>query len=556
MLVERDVAVPMRDGVVLRADVYRPAGRGPVPVVVNRTPYDRSFSLTPSAAIDPELAGEAGFAVVCQDVRGAHGSQGQFAPFVTEAADGYDTVEWIAAQPWCSGAVGMAGRSYGGVNQWLAATMRPPHLRAIAPVVSPSDPYHGWVYQGGAFQLGFNLFWIQLMAGRRRRGSMGEEFRHLPLTDPPLLEEGVGRFYREWLEHPTHDAYWRALSLDGRHGSVEVPAFNVGGWYDLFLGGTLTNFTRMRDGAGSERARDHTRLVIGPWAHGSTYGPYPDHAFEDFGGVDRVSLVEDQLRFFAQHLHDEGAPEPSGEAPVRLFVMGANRWRDEQAWPLARARPVAWYLRREDPGDGDGELSVEPPASEPPDEYLYDPSDPAATLGGPTSLPGRFLQTNAGPSDQRELERRGDVLVYSSPPLPAPLEVTGPLSAVLYAATSAPDTDFVVKLCDVAPGGASRILAEGVIRTRFRDGFEHPRLLEPGEVARYVVDLVATSNVFRAGHRVRLLVTSSSFPRFDRNPNTGRALGADRAEDLRTARQTIFHDADRASHVVLPVVRA
>ncbi len=302
---ERDVAVPMRDGVALRADVYRPDGADPVPAVVSRTPYDRSFNLTPPAGLDPETAAEAGFAVVIQDVRGQHGSDGDFYPFRHEGPDGHDTVEWIAAQPWCTGAVGMAGRSYTAATQWLAAAQQPPHLRAIAPMVVGSNYYDGWVYQGGAFQLGFNLFWVHLMTAPKGRSSLDAHFKHLPLPEVPLLEESAaGRFYRDWLSHPTYDDYWRALSIDRSYGQVEVPVLNVGGWYDLFLGGTLENFRRMREEGGSETSRAGTRLLVGPWAHGSTYGQYPDHSFKPFAPDDRVDLAEMQLGFFARHLKD------------------------------------------------------------------------------------------------------------------------------------------------------------------------------------------------------------------------------------------------------------
>jgi uncharacterized protein len=547
MRVERDVGVPMRDGTTLRADVYLPPGDGPVPAIVARTPYDRSFGLTPPAALDPDRAADAGLATVCQDVRGQHGSEGEFYPFRDEARDGYDTVEWVAAQPWCDGAVGMAGRSYAAATQWLAAGEGPPHLRAICPVVVGSSPYSGWVYQGGAFELGFNLFWVHLMTAPKKRVKLDDQYRHLPLTDPPLLENSpAGRFYRDWLAHPTEDDYWRAIAINRRYSSVRVPALNVGGWYDIFLGGTLENYARLRAEGASDAAREGSRLLIGPWAHGSTYGAYPDHGFDEFAPQDRVDLTEVQLRFSAHHLL--GPDGPDGEATVRIFVMGENRWRDEQEWPLARAREERWYLR------SGGGLSRETPAGEEPDEYVYDPRHPAPTLGGPTSLPGKFLRTNAGPADQRPLEERDDVLVYSSEPLRNPLEVTGPLRLNLHAATTAPDTDFVAKLCDVAPDGVSRILAEGVLRARFRDGFEQPHLLRPGEVCEYGIDLVATSNVFLAGHRIRLLVTSSSFPRFDRNANSGKEPGTDLEEDLAPARQTAFHDGGRPSHLVLPVV--
>jgi hypothetical protein len=546
VIVERDVEMPMRDGVVLRADVYRPQNGGPQPAVLNRTPYDRSLRLTPPAALDPETAVAAGLALVCQDVRGQHSSEGEFYPFRAEEADGFDSVEWVAAQAWCDGRVAMAGRSYSAATQWLAAAARPPHLTAIFPVVTGSDYYEGWIYQGGAFQLGFNLFWVQLMTAPRARGSLAEQFNHLPLTDPPLLEAGpAGRFYRDWLAHPSNDDYWQALAINRRYGRIEVPAYNVGGWYDLFLSGTLENYRRLRAEAATERARVQTRLLVGPWAHGSTYGAYPDHAFAGFGDEAQIDLAQTQTAFYREQLLGP-AEEPA--TPVRIFVMGENRWRDERDWPLSRAREQRWFLR------GGGALSTTAPGDEAPDSYVYDPADPAPTLGGPTSLPARFLRTNSGPLDQRPLEDRGDVLVYSSARLDEPLEVTGPLSLVLHAASSAPDTDFVAKLCDVAPDGFSRIVAEGVLRTRFAESRERPRLREPGRPYEYAIDLVATSNVFLAGHRIRLLVTSSSFPRFDRNANTGQALGADGPEDLREARQTIFHDAVRTSHLRLPVV--
>ncbi len=559
MIVEPNTAVPMRDGVLLRADVYRPEGGAQVPAVLGRTPYDRAFGPTLPAILDPERTVEAGIALVSMDVRGRHGSDGEFHPFRAERADGYDSVEWVAAQEWCSGAVAMAGRSYAAATQWLAAAAQPPHLRAIAPIAIGSNYFDGWVYQGGAFQLGFNLFWVQIMAGRGKRVRMEEQYRHLPLASAPLLEQcPSGHFYREWLEHSALDDYWRALSIDAGYGDVRVPAFNVGGWYDIFLGGTLENFTRMRAEGGSELARTHTRLLVGPWAHGSTYGAYPDHSFKAFAPHDGIDLLSAQLEFLSGALRerepDEHEPE-APESPVRIFVMGENVWRDEADWPLRRAVPQRWFLRSEgEAGQAGGTLSERAPDAEPPDSYVYDPADPAPTVGGPTSLPAAFMRTNSGPMDQRVVEQREDVLVYTSAALERPLEVTGPLTVVLYAASSAPDTDFLAKLSDVDPDGFSRILAEGIVRARYRDGYERPVAIEPERVYRYTIDLVATSNLFLAGHRVRLAITSSSFPRFDRNPNTGRTLGEDGPGDLRSATQRVLHDCDHASHVVLPVV--
>ncbi|MBV9193791.1 MAG: CocE/NonD family hydrolase [Solirubrobacterales bacterium] len=549
MIVERAVAIPMRDGTVLRADVYRPEAGAPVPAIVSRTCYDRSFPLTPPAAIDPDRAVQEGFALVCQDVRGRFESEGEFYPFASEGSDGYDTIEWLAVRPWCSGAIGMAGRSYPAAAQWIAAGTRPPHLRAISPTVIGSDAYNGWVYQGGAFSLGFNLFWVSLMSKGKPRPALQQQFKHLPLGEAPLLAENpTARFYHDWLAHPTADGYWREFSPRRLHQSVAVPAFNVGGWYDVFLGGTLENFMRMRREADGEAARDGTRLVVGPWIHGSAYGGYPDHSFALFGSESKLDLDGLQLQFFGRWLR--GDPAPADDPMVRIFVMGLNRWRCEADWPLARARPERWYLR------AGGRLSRSAPGADeaPSDEYVYDPADAAPTIGGPTSLPAKFMRTNSGPLDQRPLEGRTDVLVYSSEPTKRAVEVTGPLSVVLHAATSAPDTDFVAKLCDVDPDGFSRIVAEGVLRARFRQGFERARPIARDTPYEYRIDLVATSNVFLAGHQIVVIVTSSSFPRFDRNANSGKHLGADREEDLSAARQTIFHDLSRPSHIVLPVV--
>jgi putative CocE/NonD family hydrolase len=547
MRVDHDVEVPMRDGVLLRADVYRPEGNDAVPALLNRTPYDRSVAMIPPAGIEPEPAVAAGFAVVCQDVRGQYGSDGEFYTFVDEATDGYDTVEWVAAQPWCDGAVGMVGRSYGATCQWLAASERPPHLKAICPIVTGSDFFRGWVYQGGAFQLGFNLFWVWMMSDRRGAAKAEELFRHLPLRSVPLPDPQWARFYFDWLDHPTDDDYWQSLSINHRYPRIEVPALSVGGWFDVFLGGTLENFVRMRREGGSDAARAGQRLLVGPWAHGSTYGPFPDHGFDVFERRDAIDFLDVQLRFFERHLRGvDGAGED--EPPVRLFVMGENRWRDEDAWPLARARETPWFLR------AGGRLEAEGPGPEPPDEYTYDPNDPAPTVGGATSLPTRMMKSNAGPLDQARVEKRDDVLVYTSPPLDRALEVTGPVALVLHAATSGRDTDFVAKLTDVWPDGTSLILTEGVLRARFRAGFSEEVPVEPERPYEYRIDLVATSNVFLNGHRIRLVVTSSSFPRFDRNANTGSPLGTDAQDDLRPTRQTVFHDGGRPSRLLLPVV--
>ena len=572
ILVEKNVAVPMRDGTVLRADVCRPDADDPVPAILVRTPFSAQASIGHNHNINAVNAAAAGFAVVFQDVRGRFQSEGAFYPHIHEGADGYDTVEWLATQPWCSGAVGMTGGSYLGMVQWLAAVEQPPHLKALCPLIVGSGLYEGYVSQGGAFQLGTQLLSVFILApatairlaraGRadqqaaervlRAFDRLDDLYRHLPLASLPELHESeAASFYFDYIAHDRDDTFWAPVAFNRHYHKVQVPAYNVSGWYDCNLNGTLENFVRMRQEGRSDVARAGQRLLVGPWPHGDLHAAYPDYDFGVSAGVDLTSL---QLRFFDRHLKgaDSGLDE---EPPVRIFVMGENHWRDEYEWPLARTAYTPWYLH----GDGSagtvgGVLSLDPPGVEARDVYLYDPRDPCPTVGGPTLLKGFGVRANAGPKDQRPSEARPDVLVYTSGSLDAPLEVTGPLTCTLYAATSAPDTDWVVRLCDVHPDGASRILAEGILRARYREGTVEAKPIEPGRVYAYEIDLVATSVVFLPGHRIRVDVTSSSFPRFDRNPNTGHPLGQDGPDDLQPAMQTVYHDGDRPSHILLPVI--
>jgi len=574
LTVERDVAVPMRDGTVLYADVYRPAAAGRYPVILLRTPYNKAFARIAYLQLDPMRAAARGYALVIQDTRGRYASGGEFYCFRAEADDGYDTVEWAAAAPWADGNVGMYGASYMGATQWLAALARPPHLRCLVPIVTASDYHEGWTYQGGAFSLGFNLSWtlsslilpnlahLALPSGEadRVRAALVEAvdrmcgpLGHLPLGELPLLRDRrLAPYYQDWLAHPDDDDYWRAWNIEARHGEVTVPALNVGGWYDIFLGGTLRNYLGMRARGGSPAARQ-SRLIVGPWVHSTLF---PNVSGEvDFGVLSQgvaLDLEGIMLRWFDHWLRDIDTGLLA-EPPVKRFVMGENRWQDEADWPPPAMRPVAYYLHsggRANSLAGDGRLGVDPPREEPPDHYLYDPRDPVPTRGGglccwPAAVP-------PGAYDQRPVEARPDVLLYSTPPLAEAIELAGPVTVRLWAASSAPDTDFTAKLVDVAPDGYARNLTDGIIRARYRAGTRVATPIEPGRVYEYAIDLWATSNVFPAGHRVRLEVSSSNFPRFDRNANTGRAFGTD--AELRPALQTVCHDSARASHVVLPVV--
>jgi putative CocE/NonD family hydrolase len=566
--VERDVAVPMRDGVVLRVDIYRPDAAGKLPALLMRTPYSKAPPVSVVEG-DPLRLAQGGYAVVEQDTRGRFASEGIFRPFLDDGRDGFDTVEWIAAQPWCSGKVGMFGSSYLGATQWLAAAEQPPHLTAINPQLTASDYHEGWIYQGGAFALGFALSWALILAGdsltRGEPSPAGaESYRaafdgfldgcaHLPLSGYPALR-GPAPYYYEWLEHPADDEYWRRWSIEARHTLISVPALHIGGWHDIFLAGTLANYTGMKARAGSARARAAQRLVVGPWAHclplyASMVGQVDYGLAATGGSLDIDALL---LRW-----HDRWtAGRDDGEdpdAPVRLFIMGANLWRDEQDWPLARAVETPFFFHgrgRANSRRGDGRLAPEPPGEEPPDVYLSDPASPVPTRGGALCC---LDQIRGGAYDQRDIEDRQDVLVYTTEPLRKPVEATGPVRVVLYASSSAVDTDFTAKLVDVSPCGFARNLTDGILRARYREDRSVERFLTPGEPVELVIDLAATANLFGEGHAIRVEIASSNFPRFDRNPNTGRPFGRD--ADRAVACQTVFHDARHPSHVVLPVVR-
>ncbi len=576
LIIDKDVAVPMRDGVTLRADVTRPDTDQRLPVVLVRLPYGKSMLSMQTYAEANRLA-LAGYAVVHQDTRGRFASEGEFYPFRDEARDGFDTVEWCAAQTWSNGNVGMTGGSYFGATQWLAATAKPPHLKAIFPIVTASDYYDGWTYRGGALHLGFALLWALLLSpdtalrqGRavgdgsqrvaellRAVDGVQDLYRRLPLREMPELERTAPYFF-DWLEHESLDGYWRQWRIAERYEQIDVPAFHVGGWYDLFLGGTLENYLGMKERGGGGVARANQRLLIGPWAHGAYSGAYAEYTHGSAGDLAFMNIAGMQIRWFDRWLKgiDNGVDR---EPPVRLFVMGENAWRDENEWPLARTRFTPYYLHSDGHANtaaGNGTLSVEPAAGEPPDVFRYDPRDPVPTVGGTTFLPGLYIAANAGPRDQRPVESRSDVLVYSTPRLAADIEVTGPVEVVLYASTTAPDTDWTATLVDMHPDGYARILCDGILRARYRHGFEKAEPVQPGAVEEYVIDLWATSNLFRAGHRIGLEISSSNFPHFDRNLNTGGKLGTETLEEARPALQTVYHDAAHPSHVLLPIVPA
>lgn len=562
VVTERNVRVPMRDGTLLSADIYRPDAPGTFPALLLRSPYSNN---TPDEIENSIWFAKRGYVVVNQDVRGRYDSGGEFHAFSHEADDGYDTDEWIARQPWSNGRIGTMGGSYLGYTQLSQGTLRNEHLRSIAADFTSSDIYDGWVYVDGAFLLGFALPWgATTIDGHTNQAGVYDwpaVFRHLPLATSDQAAGHVNAAYREWLRHPRRDdPYWNGISHERQAAAIAAPMLVVGGWYDIFLRGTLRDDQALRQRDDVRAAPHRKQLIIGPWVHAKAGGArLSDAALPASGPNRRIDFgpgAEVEWRRLYLRWHDywlKGIDTGiASEPPVHLFVMGENRWRAENEWPLARTHYTKYYLGsggRANGAAGDGVLGTARPRGAASDRFDYDPANPVPSLGGNvccSSVPN-------GPRDHRKVEERSDVLVYTTPPLTEAVEVTGPIHAKLYAATSARDTDWVARLVDVHPDGFVQNLQDGIVRARYRAGKEQPAsLLEPDKVYEYDVDLWATSNVFLPGHRIRLEITSSNFPRFDRNLNTGEDPAT--ATRMETARQSIYHSARYPSHVVLPII--
>ena len=531
--------VPMRDEVRLATDVYLPSGPGPFPTLLVRDIYGNGSA--PGRQRYARWATENGYAFVFQNARGRYDSEGQWYPYFQEINDGYDTLSWIDGQAWSNGKVGMFGTSYLASVQWLAALGQHPALKAIAPAMSPGNYYRDVAYPGGAFSLLSRASWGIGLVGSRTNMSFPIDWvsaiDHLPLR---TLDRSLGfdaPHFRDWLAHPTYDDYWKPLNLEARAPEMAVPALNIGGWYDVFLRSTLGSYGTMKREAATAEARAGQRLVIGPWPHGWNAKTLTGE--EDFGPEALIDAEALQLEFFDHWLKD--GPAPAG-APVKLFVMGENRWRDEETWPLERTAFTPFYLH------GDGRLTPErPDAAEGSLSYRYDPRDPVPTLGGNimrAELRGAF--------DQRALDERSDILRFETEAFTEPQEITGPVRAVLYASTDGVDTDFMAKLSVIKADNRVMNLVDGVLRGRFREGYEREVLMTPGEVYRLEVDLWATSYRLAPGERLRLDITSSNFPRLARNLNTGEPLGE--GVSFRVASQSLYLDRRRASHVMLPLI--
>ncbi|MFC1993174.1 CocE/NonD family hydrolase [Chloroflexota bacterium] len=569
VIVEKDVDAKMRDGTILRCDVYRPSHSGQFPVLLQRIPYSKSFPWLSILLLNPLNAADQGYVVVIQDCRGRFTSDGDWGPFHVEGEDGYDSVEWCARQPWSNGKVGIYGSSYMGVTTWQAVINNPPHLEAAFVRLTGTNYHDGWAYSGGAFELGFNLQWAlslgwdkltKLPSETRRtiRQSMFEiesdnwaAYQRLPLNDMHAYKE-VAPYYFDWLAHPSYDEYWRAVNVGERYDKITVPVLQMTGWFDNFLIGHLRSFDGITKKGATDKARRNQKIIIGPWPH-NNYMTINQSKVGDFelGHAAIPNAEALAFRWFDHWLKGVNTGIMN-ESPVRIFVMGANAWRDEEDWPLKRAKKIPWYLHsggHANTLNGDGVLTTVSPKSESPDSYTYDPADPVPTIGGRILMPE---VAQDGFRDQRSAEERSDVLVYTSPLLMKDIEVTGPLALKLWAATSAKDTDFTAKLVDVYPDGYAAIVADGILRARYRESMAEPKLLEPGQIYELAIDLWATSQVFKKGHHIRIEVSSSNFPRFDRNLNTGGDNAS--AAQVQIAFQTIYHDAERPSHIVLYVV--
>ncbi|MEU6781967.1 CocE/NonD family hydrolase [Nonomuraea angiospora] len=574
--VEKDVMVPMRDGVTLATDLWIPEGP-PAPTLLVRVPYGKdALPGLGGSPITPNLQAllEAGYAVVWQDTRGRFRSNGGFTPHTDDPHDGADTVAWLLEQPWCDGNIGGYGASYLGFVQWAGASQAPAGLKAIAPTVTSTDFYHApWYSPGGALSWHTTWTWTTMMtltaaqtalaAGTGDPGVLMEavgmaadpqpHLATLPIGDQPLLNK-QSPWWAEWLRHPARDRFWRDLAIAERFDQVTVPALNVGGWFDLFVDSTVRTYTRMRAEGGSAEARDGQRLIIGPWDHLYQDGAYHDRRFGMSANGMAADLTGAHIRFFDRWLRGR-TDALDGTAPVRIFVMGIDQWRDEQDWPLPDTEYTDYFLDgagRAGTADGDGVLSPRPPAAEATDTYTYDPADPVPTLGGRIMMPAAV--NGAGPVDQRPVEARADVLCFTTPALAEPVEVTGHVSLVLHVTSSARDTDFTGKLVDVFPDGRAIYLTDGILRARYRDSLAEPEPLTPGQVYEVRLDLSVTSNVFLPGHRIRLEVSSSDFPRYDRNTNTGGTIAEDTADQAVVATNSVLHGPGHPSRLILPVI--
>ena len=535
---DSSVFMKTRDGARLVSYIARPVGKGPFGVVMQRTPYTRILH---SAG---KYWAARGYIFIAQHVRGRDSSDGNdFGDYDTDVRDGYDAVEWAAALPGANGKVGLIGHSDEGRLAWYAAVSAPPHLAAIAPSAATGDPWRIVPYEDMVFSP-INVAWTCLMRARTLQNTneldIGANIMHLPLADlPQKLGCGQVPLWDRWIAHPALDAYWRAHAVTTNIAKVRAPVLQISGWYDDSRG--PIDYT---DALNKIPGHPFIRLVMGPGAHKGV-----DYVAGEFGPESRVETRRLQLRWFDHYLlgKDNGVDR---EPPVDIFVLGDNKWRKEAAWPIARGVPTKWYLASKGNAHtsaGDGWLDTLPPTGAPADTFTYDPANP-----NPYLIDSRELETSLNEDFTIPNATRRDGLVFTTKSLTSPVEITGPMSATVWASTDARDTDWTVMLLDVFPDGHAERVQDGIMRARFRKGFDKEVMLTPGSVERYDLDMWFTSRVFASGHRVRVSVSSSLFPKYDRNLNTGG--NNERDSTFVVAHQKLLHDAGHPSHVVLPLI--
>jgi putative CocE/NonD family hydrolase len=560
---ERDQPATMADGVVLRADVYRPERQGQYPVLLQRTPYNKRIAQM-GVYQHPAWYARRGYIVVVQDTRGRFASDGRFEPYRDEGQDGAESIAWAASLQGSTGKVGTFGFSYAGANQLLAAVQQPPALACAAVGSAGSDFFDGWTYRGGALQLAFVISWtLQALAGpevmRRGDKEAARRIRALAADMDAAYERPLGEwiasgdlpdFFTAWIKADCKNDYWESLDFGPMLGRVEIPCLHLGGWYDIFLAGTLKAYSTLAQHADRDPGRSQF-LAVGPWQH----VPWSRlNGIVDHGEAGDNSANELQLAWFDHWLKDK--PLEVETKPVRYFVMGANRWDVDDCWPPRHTQAVNLYLHSTGSAARrltDGLLSPEIPGDEEPDMFIYDPCEPVPSVGGASCC--RSDIAPVGAYDQRSVEARADVLVYTTTPLEAEWAIVGPVELALYASTDAPDTDWTAKLVDVHPDGRAINICDGIVRARFRDSLQHPTLLEISRVYLYSISLGATAIEIRPGHAIRLEISSSSFPNYDVNLNRGSSGRLLDPLDGVPATQTVWHDERHRSHLVLPIRR-
>lgn len=550
--IERDVPVEMRDGCHLYTDVYLPKGGQPAPGLLMRLPYAKELAET-NVYAHPSWFAARGYVVAVQDVRGRGASEGNFEPFLHEGNDGYDSVEWLASRKECSGKVAMYGFSYVGATQLRAAAQRPPHLACIIPAHTSSDYFENWTYRGGALQWAFIAYWSYFLSidTAVRSGdlakaeslasglfSVGQHFGTLPTRDFAAFPQELAPYFQEWLQHSSFDSYWQDRGALPSEIEWSAPAMHVAGWYDIFCDSAFDTYHAMQEQGLAQR------LVIGPWWH----MPWSPHmGIRDFG-PSAVSHASDWVLEWADLWCRSETPEvESGR--IDYFMMGTNEWQTAYEWPPKGFTEKQFFLASDglaNSSNGNGVLLDGPLEDSEPDRYVHNPLDPVPSCGGRSCCFSAI--SPMGPADQREIETRNDVLVFSSEALSSDLVIAGPVELVLYASSTAEDTDFTAKLVDVDSSGGAINLCDGIIRARYRDGGTES-FLDEDTIYEFSIFLGNVAHTFKTGHRIRVEVASSNFPAFDRTPGSRMPVHQASWADMKIATQTIFHDSLYPSHL-------